>query len=359
MSDYWYVAVTDAVLRDLGERRLVVEVLGPRYSGDNGPFGDDCATLVVPPDHRLVVTTDPCPKPMAEVLGFDDLYYRGWLLATINLSDLAAAGATPLGMLTSLVLPSSLRVADLIRLLDGVDACCASNGTAVVGGNLKEGPQIDVQGTAFGVVRGSALSRRGSKAGDIVALAGPTGSFWAGALIHMEAANLPSGALDRLLESVLTPRPQLTFGGALLDAELPVAVMDNSDGLGPSLTTLAEVNEVGVLIDLTDLSLSDDVMLAASTLEMDPARLVFGWGDWQLVVTVGASRFDELSELASQVGVILTRVGEVTSDQALRVRRGGHDLPLAAPDSQRFAADSWFTIGIAKYIDHLRTFPLP
>ena len=91
-------------LQDLGERRIVEEVLAPRYAAASPRFGDDCATVHLRDNDHLLVTTDPCPPPMSAHLGFPDLYYAGWLLATINLSDLAAAGADPLGLLTSLQL---------------------------------------------------------------------------------------------------------------------------------------------------------------------------------------------------------------------------------------------------------------
>jgi len=99
-------AVTER-LCDLGERRIIDELLRPRYAAAT-QFGDDCAQLApLGAGERLVVTTDPCPPPMAHLLGFADEYYRGWLLATINLSDIAAAGARPAGVLTSLQLPST------------------------------------------------------------------------------------------------------------------------------------------------------------------------------------------------------------------------------------------------------------
>lgn len=152
-----------ARLRDIGERRLISEILWARY-GRRTPeaFGQDCAFLHqrIRPDEILVATTDPCPMPMAWILGFTDFYYYGWLLGTINLSDVAASGARPLGFLNSLVLPSSVRVRDLIRLLDGLDSVLALSNTKVIGGNLKEDIKVAAHGTAFGVVRKDLVLRR-------------------------------------------------------------------------------------------------------------------------------------------------------------------------------------------------------
>ena len=114
----------DATRSDLGERRLVAGVLAPRPRHQPG-CGDACAPVPPPAaaDFELVATTDPCPAPLVSSLGWDDLYHRGWLLATIKLSDLAAAGAVPLGLMVSYVLPGDLPVAQFERLVRGVDDC--------------------------------------------------------------------------------------------------------------------------------------------------------------------------------------------------------------------------------------------
>lgn len=92
-------------LEEIGERRLVKEYLTPRYGEAVPNFGDDAA--IFPPFERgvVVATTDPCPEPAATLIGDQRPELFGHLLATINLSDLAAVGAEPLGMLISLETP--------------------------------------------------------------------------------------------------------------------------------------------------------------------------------------------------------------------------------------------------------------
>lgn len=349
----------ETVLRDFGERRIIEEVLRPRYGSSSDAFGDDCATFTVPPGHRLVVTTDPCPQPMAELLGFSDPYYRGWLLATINLSDLAAAGATPIGLLTSLILEPDMTLFNFKRRLDGIDDCCRANRTSVIGGNLKEGPRIDVQATAFGSVARRPLSRLGARPGDILALAGPAGEFWAGALSLRAAISLDDDVLSELLRPVLTPVPQLAFGAALLQSGVRVSVMDNSDGLGPSLRTLSKTNQTGASLQLDGIPLNHRVLLAAGLLEVDPIRMIFGWGDWNLLIAISPRAIEEVRQTASVLGVGLTELGHLTADPELSLQRRGRSCRLTAPDSQRFAVDSWFTVGIDAYVEKLLGFELP
>ena len=159
-------------LDEIGERKIISEILTERYGGSKSDyFGNDCA--LIPSNFSassvIVATTDPYPLPMASILGYEDLYYWGWLLATINLSDLAAAGAKPLGLLTSLMLPNDISVGDFERLLDGIDECCEQSETKVLGGNIKEGSGIVLSATAFGSCeRTNLLSRRGCNMGDLL-----------------------------------------------------------------------------------------------------------------------------------------------------------------------------------------------
>ena len=170
------VMASDLRLIDFGERRLVEEVLAARY-GSTKNWGDDAALAAeLSPGARWVVaTTDPCPPPMAVSLGFNDWYYTGWLLATINLSDIAAAGAHPAGLLSSLNLPADTLLSDFTRLLDGLDSCCAAAETRVIGGNLKETPEVSLSGTAIGYCQQPPLSRHGAQPNDTLYLIGEVG----------------------------------------------------------------------------------------------------------------------------------------------------------------------------------------
>jgi len=352
------MTAAQATLRDLGERRIVRELLAGRYSGSADPFGDDCASLVaIPREATVVASTDPCPPPMAHALGFEDEYYRGWLVAAINLSDLAAAGAVPAGLLSSLILPAEMTVSSFERLLDGIDACCSRVGTAVVGGNLKEGASVDATATAIGYVEeGPALSRRGASPGDLVVCLGELGSFWAGSLMVRGGHQLEEGS--QLLANVLTPLPKVGVGAALRRAGLLRCGIDNSDGLQPSLAQLAETSGVGIALELDAWEFSDGVTQAAASLETTPHRLALGWGDWQLIGSCEANEFPELERIAASKDVEVHVLGEVVEGSGVSARFAGKEGKLMPLESERFVAASWFSAGLAGYIEQMLQTPL-
>jgi thiamine-monophosphate kinase len=348
------------LLRDLGERRIISELLASRYAGRTR-FGDDCASVdLVPVDGQvLVATTDPCPPPMATALGFDDPYYTGWLLATLNLSDLAAAGAKPLGLLTSLTLPADTPVARFERLLDGIDGCCAAVDTYVIGGNLKEAPQLDLSATALGVCRAEhQLHRTGAQAGDAVIVIGELGDFWAGALGYRRGLIAAGDSTHPLMHNVLTPRPKVTVMRQLAEQQLLTAAMDNSDGLYPSLVQLGTDNGVSVSVDADAIDFSREVTTMADSLELHPMRLALGWGDWQIV---GCCRPDDLEAIvaaASMASESVRQVGVLKAGSGVALKVDGQQGPMMPLDSERFVTASWFSSGLQGYIDRLCDAPL-
>jgi len=326
-------------LGELGEQRIIEELLRPRYSRHGGVFGDDCAwlpTLGAGNDAVLVATTDPCPEPMAIMLGFQDYYYYGWLLGTINLSDLAAAGALPLGVLSSLILPSETRVGDFVRLLDGLDECCRSVGTEVIGGNLKEGSKVDLTGAAIGICEGNPPLRRvGSRQGDQVGVVGDLGSFWAGVLSVQRGLSISQSERASLLKNVLTPEPKVRVGKRLRELGLVSASIDNSDGLFPSLRALSQANRVGIELDFREVEFQSGVAAVANALRVSPVRLALGWGDWQLIVTFREGEARRIEDLCASHGLPFYEVGSIVEGSDLLLR----DDEVAGPlDGIGFAA---------------------
>src|SRR5216684_1382291 len=173
-------------LFDFGERRILREII-PRFVAD---AGDDCASVLLG-SSQFVITTDPVPRPAAQVIGRDDdPYWLGWLLVTINASDIAASGARPEGFVAALDLPQKFPVPSFERLLEGIKDSCHVHALRYVGGNIREAKEVAAVGTAFGSSPCTPLRRRGAKSGDNVVVLGTGGRFWYDAFMLRAGRNV-------------------------------------------------------------------------------------------------------------------------------------------------------------------------
>jgi thiamine-monophosphate kinase len=336
-------------LIDLGEREILRQII-PRFASG---AGDDCASLQILAGH-LVVTTDPVPPPAAASIGKDDdPFWMGWLLVTINVSDLAAAGAVPLGFLAAIECESD-RTTDLFeRLLEGIRASCEAAQIAYVGGNLREAVRLSAVGTAFGVCNSyNPLTRVGARDGDSIISVGQGGAFWRDALRLLAGKDIGSKELSPLFK----PHSQIRVMHRFAQKNLINAAMDNSDGLLPTLTELAIKNSLGAVIDLEALSIPG---LAAEE-SIDSARCWLGWGDWNVIVSASPTQEEQIMELAKDVGVPIYRIGRFTGEHnGVMLKRGENIGPAPRLESERFAKDSWMLKGINEYVRMLKDVSLP
>jgi thiamine-monophosphate kinase len=357
--------VQGARLKDLGERAITKDILEPRYGTGRYPLGNDCAYLAnvsgLPTGGAVVVTTDPAPRPVASRYGFTDYYYWGWLLAAVNWSDIAAVGAEPLGLLTSLSLPSDLPVANFLRLLDGIDACSSLAGGTVVGGNIREAESENCEATAMGFVDTALpLSRQTAAPGQVVVVFGNTGYFWAAVEALERNISLETKQLERLESALLEPVPLVSLGQALRREAIVSACTDSSDGLWGTLRVLGLSSGLGVEIDADNLDTLPLVREVALSAGVDALRMMLGFGDLQLVVTVDPSNLDSLRGLASEFGCAAIEVGRTLAapDGQVFLNRDGSRRLMANFDNERFASSSQFTAGFSAFRERLLKQPL-
>ena len=335
-------------LCDIGERGLLRGLVKAHC----GAAGDDCAIVGIDGD-CVVITTDPVPRPAASVIaGDDDWYWRGWLLVTINASDLAASGAEPVAFVAAVDAEREMQVSSLERFLLGVEEGCAAAGLQYAGGNLREAAGFSATGTAIGKGRASSmLTRRGASEDDLLVSVGRAGAFWRDAL-----AVRNGGAVARDSSPVFRPRSQIHVMRELAARGLVGAAMDNSDGLLPTVEELSRQNELEIEVDLELLRRCE----SGASESVDPARLCLGWGDWNVVCSVAARKFEEVRLVAEGVGGEVYQLGRFGAAGEAVVIRGARSVCRAPRlESERFAQDSWFFEGVDGYIKRLLTVELP
>ena len=249
-------------LIDLGELQLLHRHVLPLFGLDlRGPPADDAA--VVPLDGGpwdLVITTDPCPEPLANLVLRETapLYNVGWLTVVVNVSDLAAMGAFPLCMVVSSEFPPTTLLDETMSYFQGVKDASVQFECPLVGGNVRERDFVLSTGTALGRVRrGEALTQGGGKPGHVVGALGHPGRFWAGILAsrygHDELGAAPLNWDTDDSDPALTNEDARAFA-TILERPMPPSRtisdmtarnllssgVDASDGLGESLRKLAE-----------------------------------------------------------------------------------------------------------------------
>ena len=279
----------------------IIRRLLSRWNGVSGGTGDDAALVEVPPGHQLVVSTDTSVENVH--------FRRSWLTAkeiayragAAALSDLAAMGATSLGMTVALTLPESWR-AESIALADGLADIARETRTPIVGGDLTRGAELSLGITAFGAVV-IPLRRSGAQPGDSIWVTGCLG----GPRLALQAFERGTAPLAAHRERFARPVPRFSEA-AWLRAHGATAAMDCSDGLAADLTHLAAASGVRMLLHL------DRLPRVEGASEDDAAR---SGEEYELIVTAPATL--DARAFEATFGLPVTAVGIV--------EQRGHDGP--------------------------------
>jgi thiamine-monophosphate kinase len=282
-------------------------------------LADDAAVLEVG-GTSLVLTHDVIAEGV-HFLPDDPPGDVAWKLVAVNLSDLAAKGARPLGVLLGYTLGDDGWDR---AFADGLAVALRGFGVPLLGGDTVSGPRV-LGLTAIGEATGPVPSRSGAQAGDHLWVSGTIGDAGAGlAMLKGKVARD-----DALVERYRTPRPRLEAGQRL--APLVSAMMDVSDGLLIDASRMAAASAAAIAIDLAFVPMSDACRRATG--DDCAARLAAATAgdDYELLFAAPADRSAEILALADEIGVPLSLIGEVEAGEGLRLRDGGEKVPLPIP----------------------------
>ncbi len=282
--------------------------------------GDDCALLQPEPGMQLAVTTDTLVSGI-HFLPDDAPRDLGHKALAVNLSDLAAMGATPRWAFLNLTLPA-VDEAWLAAFAEGLFALAERHSVRLAGGDTTRGP-LSFGLTVMGEVPpGQALLRSGARAGDLVCVSGVPGEAGAGLAHRLGRHLLPEGLAGRALQRLHRPEPRIELGLALRG--LASGCIDISDGLAQDLGHVLTSSGVGAALDLACLPFSP--VLDALPRDMAWRHQLTAGDDYELLFTVPAARAGLLADLPTPVSVM----GVVEAEPGLR---------LTAPDGQAFTLE--------------------
>ncbi|MGH7584027.1 MAG: thiamine-phosphate kinase, partial [Gemmatimonadales bacterium] len=236
----------------------------------------------------------------------------GWRATAAALSDLAAAAAHPVGVVTAVIVPRDADPEGVVALMRGVGAAAAAAGAKVLGGDLTAGEMWAVISTVFGrAVR--RMSRTGARSGDGLWVTGTLGGARA-ALDSWRGSKEP----DPAARAAFAHPVSRIAAAQWLAAHGATAMMDISDGLGGDAEHLAAASGVGIEIDLALVPRHPSVDAVAAR-RHDDAELVAASGgeDYELLVTMPPA-FDDSAALRDATGVSLTRIGSILEGAGVR-----------------------------------------
>ena len=285
-------------------------------------IGDDAALLAVPSGQELAVAIDTMVAGVHFPVGTEAADI-GWKALAVNLSDLAAMGATPAWALLALTLPNA-DMAFVDGFAEGFAQLAQTYRLALVGGDTTRGAMtISVAVHGF-VPPGKALTRAGAQVGDIVLVTGTLGDA-AGGLQCVQRKHRDDDAQVRfLIERLNRPTPRVAAGLALRGRAS--ACIDVSDGLLADLGHICGASHVGAEIDAALLPRSSALLdLFDETTSRDFA--LSGGDDYELCFTAPAQQVAEVQADLARLGCGATRIGRIVEGEGITVRDSdGHQL---------------------------------
>lgn len=302
--------------------------VGPRHDSTWLGIGDDCAVIAPPADELLLLTTDTLVENIHFRTGVDPESLGHKALA-VNLSDLAAMGATPKWVTLALTMPA-VNESWLEAFARGFTALAERCRVQLVGGDTTQGPlSITVQalGTA---AEQRILLRSAARPGDRLYVTGTIGDAGL-ALKYLNSGNpCPPALRDRL------DRPQPRIEAGLLIAEFANACIDISDGFAADLGHLLKASQVGATVDWNRIPLSAVVRDYVEQSKDFSLPLCAG-DDYELCFTVPCDREEELIRKVEPLSYPCHRIGTIDQPPGLRIENCELDLDLRFPGYEHFS----------------------
>jgi len=290
-------------------------------------IGDDCAVLDVPDEYQLAVSTDTLVEGV-HFLSNSNPEYLGHKVLAVNLSDLAAMGASPAWVSLAITLPSVDR-AWLAAFTKGFFALASRYSLRLIGGDTTRGP-LSITVNIMGLLpNNQRLTRAGARVGDDVYVSGSFGNAGLGLL----KAKLPQADIkDADVAAYLRPEPCIELGEALLP--IATSCIDISDGLSADLNHILLASKVGVKIQHPTVPFTQSVLNHVQ--QIGDVFWPYSTGDdYQLCFTVPPSL--DLSAIEKKIPGQITKIGVIEKGNELKVIQGNGEQQVLNKGYEHFS----------------------
>ena len=298
--------------------------------------GMEDAVAVPINEHALVVNTDMLVAS-TDVLPEMTAGEIAWKAGVMGLSDLAAKGVSPLGLVASLGFPETTEANFAAAIVGGLNSVCREHDTYYLGGDTNQCVELVIDCTAFGIVpKNTLIRRRGAAPGDIIAVTGEFG--YTGTLLRAvyEKRQEPNQLLMQIREKALRPHARLQEGQLLAQKKLVTAAIDSSDGLAWSLHEIAAASEVGFEIQKLPIPSICTKFAAANGWDVIDLAL-YGGEEFELVVTIPSRKWKTAQQTLATVGGELIPIGKVVEAPEKRLSLRGEDRAIEPKGYEHFS----------------------
>jgi len=322
---------------ELGEREIIEIIFKCLESMPNAPvpFGDDASAIDVGGGRLAVVKTDMLVGKTDVPPGMS-LWQAARKAVVMNISDLAAKGAKPIGVLASIGLPPGLAKGEIEEIGRGLNEGAREYGAYILGGDTNEASDLVISCSAFGICEKQRFMKRsGAEPCDLVAVTGFFGKTAAGLKILLEGFSAPPKIKNVLVGSVLMPHARLKESLILAQTWAVTSSIDSSDGLAWSLHELSRASHVGFTIDF--LPIAQEAKEFAEAHNLDLAELaLYGGEEYELVVTVKPKLWKKAEEALRKVGAPLIKIGFAMEEPSLSLKTKDKMVSIEARGWEHF-----------------------
>ncbi|MET0518738.1 MAG: thiamine-phosphate kinase [Burkholderiaceae bacterium] len=304
----------------MGEFDLIKRFFTREREAGQGPapgvalgIGDDCAVLRPTPGMQWLVSSDMLVegRHFLSTVAPERLGHKA---LAVNLSDLAACGATPRAFTLALALPRADE-AWLAGFARGLFALADAHGIALVGGDTTAGP-LNICITAMGELpAGAALLRSGACAGDDLYVSGSVGDARLALEVFRGTLALPGEQFEQLRRAMECPQPRVALGQALRG--VATSAIDLSDGLLGDLGHILHRSGVGATVEAD--ALPCGAILAGQPLALRREMGLAGGDDYELLFTAPVAARDAVQQAAAASATPVTRIGCIEAQPGLRL----------------------------------------
>jgi thiamine-monophosphate kinase len=321
-----------------GEFELIAKLFAPLSRNAPGAYGltDDAATIAPQAGEELIVTADLLTAGVHfRTDDPPDLIARKAL--RVNLSDLAAKGACPLGYFLSLALPGPLNLAWLESFAGGFEQDQNEFGIALFGGDTTatDGP-LTIAITAFGSLPvGTMIRRNGARPADVIFVSGTIGDAGAGlAILNGEASNT-TDKTQMLVRRYHLPTPRTALGLALRG--VAHASLDVSDGLLADLGHIAHSSRARILVDADRIPLSAAFQSISGRSQEAVVRAATAGDDYEIAFAAPASERQAIARIVDETNTPVTEIGRVVEGSGIALLdSSGKEIPVSRRGYEHF-----------------------